>query len=79
MSNSLKSYAPTGEGALLLACRKCQKKLKGERGTRALAKLKKAIKRLNKNIWRRAIFSGVFTCGGTHITQIDLHAQALCV
>jgi predicted metal-binding protein len=48
MANSLKSYPPTWDGDLLLACRKCQKKLKGEPGMRALAKLKKTIKRHNK-------------------------------
>jgi hypothetical protein len=45
MPNSLKSYRPTWEGDLLLACRK---KLKGDPGMRALAKLKKPIKRHNK-------------------------------
>gem|GEM_PF-1868564 len=48
MPNVLKSYPPTWEGELLLACRKCQKKLKGQPGMRALAKLKKTIKRRNK-------------------------------
>jgi hypothetical protein len=48
MANCLKSYPPTWEGDLLLACRKCQKKLKGEPGMRALARLKKTIKRHNK-------------------------------
>lgn len=48
MPKDLKSYPPIWEGDLLLACRKCQKKLKGEPGMRALAKLKKAIKRHNK-------------------------------
>jgi hypothetical protein len=48
MATSLKSYPPTWEGDLLLACRKCQKKLKDEPGVRALAKLKKTIKRHNK-------------------------------
>lgn len=48
MANSLKSYAPTWKGNLLLACRKCQKKLKNEPGLRALAKLKKTIKRQNR-------------------------------
>jgi predicted metal-binding protein len=47
MSDSLKSYPPTWKGDLLLACRKCQKKLKDEPGMRALAKLKKTIKRHN--------------------------------
>lgn len=48
MDNSLKSYPPTWEGVILLACRKCQKKLKGAPGMRALAKLKKTIKYHNK-------------------------------
>lgn len=48
MPDSLKSYPPTWEGELLLACRKCQKKLKGVPGMRALAKLKKTVKRLNR-------------------------------
>ena len=48
MANRLKSYLPTWKGDLLLACRKCQKKLKHEPGMRGLAKLKKTIKRHNK-------------------------------
>jgi hypothetical protein len=48
MAHSLKSYPPSWDGDLLLACRKCQKKLKGAPGMRALAKLKKTIKRRNK-------------------------------
>jgi len=46
--SDIKSYPPTWEGDLLLACRKCQKKLTDEPGMRALAKLKKTIKRHNK-------------------------------
>jgi hypothetical protein len=45
MAHSLKSYPPTWDGELLLACRKCQQKLKTESGMRALAKPKKTIKR----------------------------------
>ena len=48
MANSIKCYPPTWEGELLLACRNCQKKLKGEPGMGVLAKLKKTIKRCNK-------------------------------
>ena len=48
MRTSLKSYPPTWKGDLLLACRKCQKKLKGEPGMRALVRLKKTIKRHNR-------------------------------
>jgi hypothetical protein len=48
VADNLKSYPATWEGDLLLACRKCQKKLKDEPGMRALAKLKKTIKRRNK-------------------------------
>jgi hypothetical protein len=48
MATSMKSYPPTWKGDLLLACRKCRKKLKGQSGIGALAKLKKTIKRHNK-------------------------------
>ena len=45
---SLKSYAVPWSGDLVLACRKCQKKLKGDARLGELAKLKKAVKRFNK-------------------------------
>jgi hypothetical protein len=45
MSNAMKSYATPWNGQLILACRKCQKKLKGDPDLRPLAKLKKTIKR----------------------------------
>lgn len=48
-SKKLTSYPPTWRGELLLACRKCQKKLKGERGFRSLSKLKKTVARWNKS------------------------------
>jgi predicted metal-binding protein len=48
MADKLKSYAVPWHGQLILACRKCQKKLKGNPDLRALAKLKKTIKRHNK-------------------------------
>src|SRR3954453_14953726 len=48
MPGNLKSYPPTWEGDLLLACRKCQKKLKHDSALRPLAKLRKTIKRRNK-------------------------------
>jgi len=48
VANEIKWYRPTWDGDLLLACRKCQKKLKDEPGMRALAKLKKTVKRHNK-------------------------------
>jgi hypothetical protein len=35
-------------GQVLLACRKCQKKLQGDRHLRSLAKLKKTVKRHNR-------------------------------
>ena len=49
MPHSLKSYPPTWKGDLLLACRKCQKKLKGEPGVRALVKLKRTIQRRSQD------------------------------
>lgn len=48
MPNTLKTCPAPWEGRLILACKKCQKKLKGDDDLRALAKLKKAIKRHNK-------------------------------
>jgi predicted metal-binding protein len=44
----LKSYPATWKGHLVLACQKCQKKLKGNDELAALAKLKKSVKRHNK-------------------------------
>jgi hypothetical protein len=48
MKDNAKTYPAPWEGQLILACRKCQKKLKGDDDLRALAKLKKTVKRLNK-------------------------------
>ena len=48
MASELKTYAAPWDGQLILACRKCQRKLKGQPDLRALAKLKKTIKRRNK-------------------------------
>ena len=44
----LKTYEPSWQGELILACRKRQKKLKRDWDLRALAKLKKTVKRYNK-------------------------------
>ena len=48
MANASKTYAAPWHGQILLACRKCQKKLKSDSDLRALAKLKQTIKRRNK-------------------------------
>lgn len=48
MTSGPKSYPASWEGELVLACRKCQKKLKGHDRLRGLAKLKKTVKRHNK-------------------------------
>ena len=48
MESSPKTYPAPWDGQVILACRKCQKKLKGDRDLRSLAKLKKAVKRYNK-------------------------------
>ena len=47
MAKELKTYAAPWDGQLILACRKCQKKLKGHHGLHALSKLKAAVKRRN--------------------------------
>jgi len=48
MANSLKTYPAPWTGEIVLACRKCQKKLKGYGAQQGLAKLKKAVKRYNR-------------------------------
>jgi predicted metal-binding protein len=48
MQNKPKTYNVPWNGQLFLACRKCQRKLKGDAGLGQLAKLKKTIKRRNK-------------------------------
>lgn len=48
MAHNLKTYPVPWHGQLILACRKCQKKLKSDRDLQPLAKLKKIIKRHNK-------------------------------
>lgn len=48
MGTGLKSYPAPWQGELILACRKCQKKLKTDKDLQPLAKLKKTIKRHNK-------------------------------
>ena len=48
MASALKSYPAPCEGEIILACRKCQKKLKRDGNLRDLAKLKKTVKRFNK-------------------------------
>jgi len=49
MTNPAKTYPAPWQGQLVLACRKCQKKLKGDPGLQALYKLRKAVKRHNKS------------------------------
>jgi hypothetical protein len=48
MASALKSYPATWQGEIVLACRKCQKKLKRDGSLRDLAKFKKTVKRFNK-------------------------------
>jgi predicted metal-binding protein len=48
MASALKSYPATWEGEIVLACRKCQKKLKRDGHLRDLAKLKKTVKHFNE-------------------------------
>ena len=48
MATDLKAYPASWSGQLVLACRKCQKKLKRDHHLCALAKLKKTVKRYNK-------------------------------
>ncbi|WP_263411187.1 hypothetical protein [Terriglobus tenax] len=48
MTSELKRYPAPWHGKVVLACRKCQKKLKNDEALHALAKLKKTVKRHNK-------------------------------
>ena len=48
MKGNVRSYQLPWEGQLILACRKCQKKMKGNSDLRPLARLKKTIRRYNK-------------------------------
>jgi predicted metal-binding protein len=48
MAAAPKIYPASWEGELILACRKCQKKLKADESLPALAKLKKTVKHYNK-------------------------------
>jgi|SRR5579875_2602147 len=48
MSAGLKTCPPTWSGELLLACRKCQKKLRHQPSLKSLARLKKTLKRRNR-------------------------------
>lgn len=48
MASDPKTYPAPWNGQLILACGKCQKKLKRDHNLRALAKLKKTVKRHNK-------------------------------
>lgn len=55
MANEFKTYAAPWDGQVILACRKCQKKLKGHHGLRALAKLKAAVREQNRKHRERAL------------------------
>lgn len=48
MRDNPKTYSAPWQGQLILACRKCQKKLKGDPDLRGLAKLRTTVKRYNK-------------------------------
>src|ERR1700691_1752121 len=48
MERKTKSYPVPWQGRLVLACRKCQRKLKSEHGLKALGNVKKSVKARNK-------------------------------
>lgn len=49
MTEPLKSWPAPWEGEIVLACRKCQKKLKKQDSLKALARLGKSVKRRNRH------------------------------
>jgi hypothetical protein len=64
METDFKTYPAPWQGQLILACRKCQKKLKGSKDLEALAKLKKTIKRHNRKHPERALHLIPISCTG---------------
>jgi hypothetical protein len=64
METDFKTYPAPWSGQLILACRKCQKKLKGSKDLEALAKLKKTIKRHNRKHPERALHLIPIPCTG---------------
>jgi hypothetical protein len=64
METDFKTYPAPWQGHLILACRKCQKKLKGNKDLEALAKLKKTIKRHNRKHPERALHLIPIACTG---------------
>jgi hypothetical protein len=64
METAFKTYPAPWQGQLILACRKCQKKLKGSKDIEALAKLKKTIKRHNRKHPDRALHLIPISCTG---------------
>jgi predicted metal-binding protein len=55
MEDEFRTYPARWEGQLVLACKKCSKKLKGNQPLHALFKMKKTIKRHNKEHPDRAL------------------------
>ncbi|WP_109489027.1 hypothetical protein [Occallatibacter savannae] len=47
-TSALRTYSAPWQGELILACRKCQKKLSAHKHLHPLAKLKKLVKRHNR-------------------------------
>lgn len=64
MKTDFKTYPAPWPPRILLACRKCQKKLKGNKDLEALARLKKTIKRHNRKHPDRAIHLVPISCTG---------------
>ena len=64
MATNFKTYPAPWQGQLILACRKCQKKLKGSKDLEALAKLKKTIKRHNRKHPDRTLHLIPISCTG---------------
>jgi hypothetical protein len=79
MANTLKTCQAAWEGQIILSCRKCQKKLKGRHALLALAKLKKTIKRRNKEhsgdvfaVIGVSCMDGVTVCDPRNASQLSI-------
>ena len=64
MEADFKTYPAPWQGQIILACRKCQKKLKGNKDLKALSRLKKTVKRHNRKHPDRVLHIVPISCTG---------------
>jgi predicted metal-binding protein len=75
MEKETKSYPVPWQGRLVLACRKCQRKLKDEHGPKALGNLKKGVKARNKQLRQKLLHVINVPC----MDVCPKHSVAVCL